>query len=79
MSQYSASGAVSGVAFALLGIGVLSSSAMAYLKIRAREIQAHREWMTRSFAFILAAVTLRLYVAPLEAIFGEDTGYAIVA
>ena len=35
--------------------------------------------MTRSYALILAAVTLRVYVAPLEGAFGEHDGYAIVA
>ena len=35
--------------------------------------------MARSYALILAAVTLRVYVAPLEGAFGEHDGYAIVA
>ena len=29
-------------------------------------VQSHREWMTRSYALIFAAVTLRLYKQPLE-------------
>ena len=35
---------------------------MAYATIRKRDILAHRDWMTRSFALTLAAVTLRIYV-----------------
>jgi hypothetical protein len=35
--------------------------------------------MTRSYAFIFAAVTLRIYLKPREAVFGEETGYGIVA
>ena len=79
MSFYSASDAWSGVAFGLLALGVLSTNYMAYTAIRRRDITQHREWMTRSFAFMLAAVTLRIYLFPLEAAFGEYTGYAIVA
>ncbi len=34
----------------------------AYTSIRVRDIDAHRAWMTRSFALTLAAVTLRTWV-----------------
>ncbi len=79
MSQYSASGAVSGWGFALLGIGVLVTTGRGfYLVINAR-YQEHSEWMLRSYALIFGAVTLRMYLAPLEAAFGEDAGYATVA
>jgi uncharacterized membrane protein len=79
MAFYSASDAWSGAGFALLAIGVLSTNAMAFAAIRRRDINTHREWVTRSFAFMLAAVTLRVYMMPLEMTFGEYTGYAIVA
>jgi uncharacterized membrane protein len=79
MSFHSASDAWSGVGFALLALGVLSTNTLAYTSIRRRDITRHREWMTRSFAFMLAAVTLRVYMMPLELTFGEYTGYAIVA
>src|SRR5688572_8592570 len=35
---------------------------LAYVCIRRRDIQAHRQWMLRSFALTLAAITLRVYV-----------------
>jgi uncharacterized membrane protein YozB (DUF420 family) len=35
---------------------------LAYVRIRQRDIQAHRQWMLRSFALTLAAITLRVYV-----------------
>ena len=35
---------------------------LAYVRIRHRDIQAHRQWMLRSFALTLAAITLRVYV-----------------
>jgi hypothetical protein len=79
MAQYSASGIVSDVGFALLAAGVLFTSAMAFAAIKRRDVQTHREWMTRSFALILAAITLRIYLPGLEAAFGDRDGYAIVA
>ena len=50
-----------------LGFGVLAvlwffTTAMAYVQIRARNITAHQQWMIRSYALTLAAVTLRLYL-----------------
>lgn len=79
MAQYSAAGVVSDVGFALLAIFLLFTSAMAFLSIKRGEVQVHREWMTRSFALVLGAVTLRIYLPFLEAGFGEQDGYAIVA
>lgn len=35
---------------------------LAYVRIRHGDIQAHRQWMLRSFALTLAAITLRVYV-----------------
>jgi uncharacterized membrane protein len=79
MSQYSASGAASGWGFALLALGVLVTTATAFSLILRGRVREHREWMTRSYALIFAAVTLRLYLAPLEAAFGEHAGYATTA
>ena len=42
-------------------------------------MQSHREWMVRSYALILAAVTLRIYAPFLEGSLGEQDGYALVA
>ncbi len=58
---------------------MLATSATAYLRIRSRDVQSHREWMTRSYALIFAAVTLRLYMPLLDAVLGEYSGYALVA
>lgn len=79
MAQFSASGTISDVGFSLLAIAVLVTSGMAFVRIRAGEVQAHREWMTRSYALMLAAVTLRIYAPFLEAWLGEQDGYALVA
>ena len=79
MAQFSASGTVSDIGFALLAVFLLITTGMAYLAIRKRRIQEHREWMTRSYALVLAAVTLRIYLPILEGVFGEQDGYALVA
>ena len=61
-----------------LGAGLLTTT-YALVRIRTGNVQSHREWMTRSYALIFAAVTLRLYAPFLEAAFGEQVGYAVVA
>lgn len=79
MAQYSASGAASDAGFTLLATGVLLTTTVALVRIRSTDVQSHREWMTRSYALIFSAVTLRIYLAPLEMAFGEHAGYAVVA
>ena len=79
MAPFSASGWVSDIGFALLALGVLVTTSWAFYAIIHRQVQVHREWMTRSYALILAAVTLRLYLPFLEGAFGEEAGYAVVA
>ena len=79
LAPYSASGVVSHVGLVLLAVGVLFTSATAYLRIRGGEVKSHREWMTRGYALIFAAVTLRLYMRFLEALRSEYNGYALVA
>jgi len=47
------------------------TTAMAYVAIRGRVIEQHREWMIRSYVVTLAFVFFRLFVALLE---GLDIG-----
>ncbi len=66
--------------FAILAVLWLSSSWMAYSRIRAGDIDSHREWMIRNYALTFAAVTLRLWQGVFQALGLEfETGYAIVA
>jgi uncharacterized membrane protein len=63
MSAYSYGGLVPHLGFGTLGAAVLVTTAAAYARIgvpRMRNVRAHQEWMTRSFALVFAAVTLRL-------------------
>jgi uncharacterized membrane protein len=48
--------------FSLLAMLWLATGGMAYWRIRQGNIQAHREWMTRSYALTFSAVTLRLWM-----------------
>jgi len=57
------------VGFGLLAVLWLTSTAMAYRYIRARNQPAHRRWMTRSYALTFAAVMLRIYL-PLSQAYG---------
>ncbi|MBX2963242.1 MAG: DUF2306 domain-containing protein [Cyclobacteriaceae bacterium] len=54
---------------------------LAYRHIRTGNIQAHRQWMLRSFALTLAAITLRLYVFVSSWSFdlGQPEAYATIA
>ena len=79
MSQWSAYGAVSHLAFLFLGIGVLVTTTTAFLRIRRGNVQSHREWMTRSYALIFAAVTLRIYLPILRPALGQHTAYLIIS
>jgi uncharacterized membrane protein len=55
--------------FGLLAFLWLVTSYKAYARARSGEYAAHREWMIRSYALCLAAVTLRIYL-PLSGIAG---------
>ncbi|NVK35708.1 MAG: DUF2306 domain-containing protein [Rhodobacteraceae bacterium] len=61
---------VAGTGFGLLAIIWLAVTANAIRLAVARDLPRHREWMLRSFALTLAAVSLRLQL-PFLFIFGE--------
>ncbi|MEM1404070.1 MAG: DUF2306 domain-containing protein [Pseudomonadota bacterium] len=48
--------------FSGMAIAWLITTTVAFLRIRTRDIHRHRQWMIRSYAVTLAAVTLRLYL-----------------
>jgi uncharacterized membrane protein len=55
-------GLVTHLGFGLLAVLWLFATLQAYLRIRARDQVRHRQWMIRSYALTLAAVTLRIYL-----------------
>ncbi len=60
LSFYSEEGWATHSGFALLAIVWFWTAFMGYSTARTRRFQVHREWMVRSFALALAAVTLRV-------------------
>lgn len=48
--------------FIALGLAWMTSTAIAVKRILAGRIASHGQWMTRSFALTLAALTLRIYL-----------------
>ena len=48
--------------FGLLAALWLTTSLTAFVRVRSGDYAAHREWMLRSYALCLAAVTLRIYL-----------------
>src|ERR1700740_1260422 len=80
MSFFAFGGGVTQLGFGLLALSVLSTTAIAYRRIRRRDIARHREWMLRSYALIFAAVTLRIELPILIGMFhGFAPAYAVVA
>ena len=73
-------GLANAAAFTILNLLWVSSTAMAWISIRRRDIGAHQRWMMRSYAVTFAAVTLRVELGLLIGLFGLsfDQAYAIV-
>ena len=81
MATFAHGGTVAQMGFAALAVFWLTTGYFAYLRIRARDIQAHKRWMTRNFALTFAAVTLRLWLPILTLAVGLEFihAYRIVA
>lgn len=67
--------------FITQGILWFVCTAIAFNKIRSRDIDGHKEWMWRSFSITVAAITLRLYILFLSgsADLSQPSGYATLA
>jgi len=80
MAQLAYGGSIARLGFTSLASLWLFSGYRAYKHIRSKEIDRHREWMTRNYALTFAAVTLRLW-NPLFGAIGIDftTSYVVVA
>ena len=72
LAQNTIAGPVARTGFTLLAVFWIVSTSMAFLKARARQFDAHKQWMIRSYALTLAAVTLRIYLPVSMAGFGMD-------
>lgn len=80
MAQFAYGGLPARLGFAALAILWLFSAFKAYKHIRNKQIESHREWMTRNYALTFAGVMLRLWVPTFGAL-GMDflTSYVIIS
>ncbi len=73
-------GIISSLGFVSLGIIWACTTAMAYIRIRQREVRQHQLWMVYSYAACCAAITLRLWLPLLVMLTGDFyKAYTIVA
>jgi hypothetical protein len=72
LSFYAYGGFVSAVGFGLLAVLLLTCTSIVYLRIRDGKEFSHKEWMTRSYALIFAAVTLRVQLVIFQLAFGVE-------
>lgn len=71
-------GILSQLGFSFLAIGWFYTTLNGYTTIKKKEIESHRKWMIRSYAFTLAAVTLRLWLPTLPSILGISFSEAYI-
>ena len=62
LAFYSFGGLVTHYGFGMLAVCWLATTGVAFKQIRAGNISSHQNWMIRSYALTLAAVTLRIYL-----------------
>ena len=80
MAFYANGGIWTKLGFIILGIGWLVFTALAYYHIRQKNIELHRNFMIRSYAFTLSAVTLRGWMFVFSWFYMDYyTSYLIVA
>ncbi|GEN75684.1 DUF2306 domain-containing protein [Chryseobacterium hagamense] len=81
MGIFANGGLYSKVSFVLLGGLWWFSTFKAYSLARQKKFNAHKQWMWRSFAFTLSAITLRMWKVILVSIFhpGPMEVYRIIA
>jgi uncharacterized membrane protein len=72
LSLHAAGGLVSRLGFLALAVVTLGAGAIGYRHIRRGDVRRHREWMTRSYACIFGAVTLRLWLPMLIVAHGGE-------
>ncbi len=80
LSLFATGGWVSSLGFMSLDVLWVATTLTAVRKIIAKDVQAHRVWMLRSYALTFSAVTLRILLAPLAMLLGDfEAAFRIVA
>lgn len=80
MALYANGGFNNVLGFGMMAFCWFGFTAIAFLRIKNGDIQAHERWMIRSFAVTLGAVTLRIFM-PLMIVFGipETEAYQAIS
>jgi len=80
IAPFASTGLVAQIGFSGLAIAWLYTTFQAFQAIKQRQVAQHRNWMVRSFALTLAAVTLRIYL-PISLISGVafSVAYPVIA
>jgi uncharacterized membrane protein len=80
ISFFATGGVLSSLGFISLGIIWFSTTIIAFVNIKNKQIEKHQKMMVYSYAACFAAVTLRIWLPLLIIIFGDFiTAYIIVA
>jgi hypothetical protein len=80
LAHFAQGGVANAIGFGMLSLATLSTVLIAYRRAVQRDFGAHRAWMIRSYACILAAVTLRIELPVLVmALHSFPDAYAIIA
>lgn len=80
LSLFATGGWIAGLGFMSLDVLWVATTLTATGKIMVKDIKAHKAWMLRSYALTFAAVTLRIWLAPLTLLFGDfEAGFRVVA
>lgn len=81
IAAFATGGIIATLGFGGLAIAWIYSTLRAYFSIRAGQLEAHRAWMTRSYALTFAAVTLRIWLPLFQFALGIEfiTAYVIIS
>ncbi len=81
LSFHATGGWIASFGFGGLALSWLFTSTQAYRFILKKDIDAHQQWMIRSYAVCFAAVTLRIWLPMFQFALGMDffTAYKIIA
>ncbi|MGD8189395.1 DUF2306 domain-containing protein [Brevibacillus ginsengisoli] len=80
LSLFATGGWIAELGFIALDILWVVATFTALGKIMIKDLRSHKAWMLRSYALTFAAVTLRIWLAPLVLLFGNfEVGYRVVA
>ena len=56
----------------IFGVALIATTVVALQLARQRRFEVHREWMVRSFAFVLGPISMRVYYLPMWSLLGVD-------